>query len=202
MNAIPPPGLQIIVLAAGFSTRMGQSKALARVRGISLFRGTLKLMSDLRAGDMVAVVPHGAARFRIEARGIEVKFAGNAQRALVLASSVRRGIAASRYSRAVLLLPVDLVDLKASELRRLISRWRAAPRRVVARRIGENGATPLILPRWLYPRALRIVGDVGLREMVQRLPPRNLVLVELRSAAIDVDTPADLQLARRRFRHR
>jgi CTP:molybdopterin cytidylyltransferase MocA len=159
-------------------------------------------MSELRAGDMVAVVPRGAARFRLEAHGIEVKFAGNAQRALGLASSVRRGIAASRYARAVLLLPVDLVDLKASELRRLISRWRAAPRRVVARRIGENGATPLILPRWLYPLALRIVGDVGLREMVQRLPPSNLVLVELRSAAIDVDTPADLQLARRRFRHR
>jgi len=202
MNAGPTPGLSIIVLAGGYSTRLGQVKALARVRGISLLRRTLQLMSDLRAGAIVAVVPRNAARFRIEARGINVKFVGNAQRALGQASSVRRGIAAARYSRAALLLPVDLVDLKAREVLRLISRWRAAPRRVVARRIGKHGATPLILPRCLFPEALQIVGDVGLRDMVRQLALGSLVLVELPSATLDVDTPAELQLARRRFRDR
>ncbi|HEY2145846.1 MAG TPA: NTP transferase domain-containing protein [Steroidobacteraceae bacterium] len=188
------------MLAAGFSTRLGKPKALARVHGVSLLRGTLKLTATLGADEIVAVVPRNAARYHIEARGITVQFAGNTQRALGLASSMHRGIATARFSRAVLLLPVDLVDLKARELVRLISRWRAAPRRVVARRIGSHGATPVILPRWLYARARRIAGDIGVRELLRQLPASSLVLVDMPSAAFDIDTPQDLEIARRRRR--
>jgi CTP:molybdopterin cytidylyltransferase MocA len=56
------------------------------------------------------------------------------------------------------------------------------------------------LPQWLYPRALTLTGDVGLRELVAQLPAGTRVLIEMPSAARDVDTPQDLQDARRRFR--
>jgi CTP:molybdopterin cytidylyltransferase MocA len=57
---------------------------------------------------------------------------------------------------------------------------------------------PLILPRRLYPRALAVTGDVGLRELVNGLPAKERVLVDLPSAALDVDTPQDLRAARLR----
>lgn len=200
MKAPSVPGLRVVVLAAGFSARLGFPKALARIRGVSLLRGTLELAASLRLGRTVVVVAHNAARHRVEARGIGVQFVGNKQRARGLSSSVRLGIAAARGSRAVLLLPVDLSHLKRRELLRLVSRWRAAPRRVVARRIGKSGATPLILPRWLYARALRIAGDAGLRDWVRQLPGDSLVLADLPSAAFDVDTRQDLQAARQKYR--
>jgi molybdenum cofactor cytidylyltransferase len=206
----PLPKLQIIVLAAGLSSRLGRPKALVRVHGLSLLRRALRCAAVLDAARIIAVVPCNAARYRSEARGMKVSFAGNARRHLGLSASVRRGILAARYSPAVLLMPVDLANLKSRELSRLIRRWQGAPRRVIARRIGAPGAsasdcaafgvTPLILPRRLYLQALEVAGDVGLRDLISRLPADSRVLVEVPSAALDIDTAQDLEGARHSFR--
>jgi molybdenum cofactor cytidylyltransferase len=199
MNAAALPGLQIIILAAGFSSRLGQPKALAKVRSISLLRRTLTLVARLAPARIIVVLPRRAVRYRIESRGFKVVFAANPRRTDGLSSSVRRGIARARHSPAVLLLPVDLAALQVHDLARLISRWRAARRRVIARRVGQHGGTPLILPRWLYARALAVTGDIGLRELVGGLPAQQRVLLDLPSAALDVDTPQDLSAARCRL---
>jgi molybdenum cofactor cytidylyltransferase len=203
MNAVALPRLQIVVLCAGFSSRLGQPKALARVRSLSLLRRTLLLAERTLPADVVVVVPRRAARYRIEARRIKVTFVANAQRAEGLSSSVRRGIAQARYSPAVLLLPVDLVALQSRDVARLISRWRASRRCVIATRVGlrdggPRGGVPLILPRWLYPRALAVTGDTGLRGLVGSLPAPQRILVDLPSAAMDVDTRQELSNARHR----
>jgi molybdenum cofactor cytidylyltransferase len=202
MNTSPTPGLRVIVLAAGFSTRLGSPKALARVHGVSLLRRTLKLAAGLRTNGIVVIVPRNAARLRVESRGIKAAFGTNADRGSGLSSSVRRGILAARYCRAALLLPVDLAYLSEREMGRLVSRWTGAQRKVVARGVDGKGAAPLILPRWLYFESRRISGDVGLREILRQLPPDRLVMLPLPSAAFDIDTPKDLNDARRRFRRR
>jgi molybdenum cofactor cytidylyltransferase len=205
MNAATLPGLQVVILAAGFSSRLGRPKALARVREFSLLRRTLALAARCAAAKIIVVVPRHAARYRSEARGLNVTFIVNPRRAEGLSSSVRRGIAHARYSAALLLLPVDLAALQHRDVDRLISRWRAARRCVIARRVGQEGETPrggapLILPRWLYARARAVRGDIGLRDLLRKLPARQRVLLNLPSAAMDVDTPQDLRAARRRSR--
>ena len=92
------PRLAVIILAAGFSSRLGRPKALARVRSLSLLRRTLILVAQLTSAKIVVVAPPRAARYRIEARGIKVQFAVNRRRATGLSSSVRRGLAEVRYS--------------------------------------------------------------------------------------------------------
>lgn len=199
MIAAHPRTPQIVVLAAGFSSRLGRPKPLARVHGVSLLRRTLKVASSFGADRIIVVTPRNAARYRIEARGINVRWAVNARRAQGLSSSVRRGIAAARYASAILLLPADLVHLTRRDLFRLVQRWHSAPRRLIARRINLSGVTPVILPRWLYARASALTGDVGLRELVAQLPADNRVLVDLPSAIWDIDRPQDLRDSRRRF---
>jgi molybdenum cofactor cytidylyltransferase len=196
-RSLPVP--RVLILAAGFSSRLGEPKALARVHGRSLLRRTLQLAAHFTSAAIITVVPRNAACYRIEARGIDVLFKVNSQRAVGLSSSVRCGIAAARYSAAVLLLPVDLVNLRRRDLVRLISSWRGARRRVTARRIGRLGGTPLILPHHQYPRGLELQGDIGLREMVNALPRNAVRLVDMPSARMDIDTPRDLKAARRRF---
>jgi molybdenum cofactor cytidylyltransferase len=206
MNAHSRPRLQILILAAGFSSRLGYPKALARVRSVSLLRRTLILAVRLAPAKIIVVLPRRAARYRLEVRPFKVVFAANPRRADGLSSSVRCGIAQARYSPALLLLPVDLAAVRQADLSHLISRWHAAKRRVVARLIGGHegeagtprGGVPLILPRRLYSRALAVTGDIGLRELINGLPVAERVLVDLPSAALDVDTPQDLRAARRR----
>jgi molybdenum cofactor cytidylyltransferase len=197
----PAPSLRIVVLAAGFSTRLGQPKALVRIHGLSVLRRTIRTLSPFRgASSIVVVIPPRAVRYTLGFPRRSVAFVANADRATGLASSVRRGVGRARHSAGILLLPVDLVDLTRRDIARLIARWRGARRRVAARRVEAHAGAPLILPRWLYARAVKLAGDAGLRELVRRLPRHAVSLTDLPSAELDVDTPRDLDRARRRMR--
>jgi CTP:molybdopterin cytidylyltransferase MocA len=197
------PGLRIVVLAAGLSRRLGQPKALARVRGRSLLERTVRVMAPFADSlgartAIIVVVPPGAGRYRRAVRH-PVTFVVNPDRASGLASSVRVGLARARPAAAVLLLPVDLVALTRRDIARLITRWRGMRRHVVAQRLPDGAGTPLILPRWLCSRAEGLEGDQGLRAVVRSLPRDRLSLVELKSAHPDVDLRRDLETARRRI---
>jgi CTP:molybdopterin cytidylyltransferase MocA len=193
--------LRIVVLCAGFSVRLGQPKALARIHGLSLLDRTIRAVSPFRASTgIIVVIPHRAVSYTLGFPRRSVEFVANAVRATGLASSVRLGVRRARHSAGILLLPVDLVDLERRDIARLIARWRGARRRVAARRVESHAGSPLILPRWLYARALTISGDAGLRELVRRLPRQAVSLTDLPSANLDLDTPQDLERARRRTR--
>jgi molybdenum cofactor cytidylyltransferase len=194
--------LQIIILAAGFSSRLGEPKALARVHATSLLRRALTIAASLNSSRILAIVPRNAARYRIEAGGLNVDFSINPHPQQGLSSSVRRGVAKARYAAAIFFLPVDLVNLRRRDVARLISRWRGARRCVIARRVALHGGSPLILPRWLFARALGLTGDVGLRDLTDRLPRDVVRLADLPSAQLDIDTQQDLRSARRRLRPR
>ena len=196
------PGLRIVVLSAGYSARLGSAKALARIRGMTLIRKTVRALSPLAAGRIIVVLPPRASRARAELRGHRVEFAESRHRSRGLSASVKCGLLRARYSAAILFLPVDLACLDARELERAIGRWQSSRRAVIARRVGTGAGTPLILPRRLYARARKIGGDLGLRDLVNALPRDELRLIELPSAALDVDTREDLERARRRLRRR
>jgi molybdenum cofactor cytidylyltransferase len=196
------PKLRIAVLAAGFSTRLGAPKPLARVHGLSLIKRTIRALAPLAASPIIVVLAPRAMRTLAELRGERITIVANFERAMGLSSSVRRALVRARYSSAVLLVPVDLVHLGRRDLERLITRWNGARRRVVATRFGSRGGAPLILPRWLYSRALGIEGDHGLKKLVSQLPDTERVLVHIPTAAWDVDTPRDLERARSQARPR
>jgi CTP:molybdopterin cytidylyltransferase MocA len=121
----------------------------------------------------------------------------NPERARGLASSVRRALKSTRFmTPTVLLVPVDLVHLKRRDLERLVARARAHPRALVARRLHGGPATPLLLPAHLRPRALALEGDRGLGALFRESPPHGMELLDLHSAAADLDTPAQLRAAR------
>jgi molybdenum cofactor cytidylyltransferase len=198
-HTLPTP--RIVVLAAGFSNRLGSPKALARVRGQRLLDRTIDILAPFAARSVIVVIPPGSGRYRTGRHAARLTFAINSHRACGLSSSVRRGITCARYSCAVLLSPVDLVELDRRDIAKLICRWRGARRRVAARDIHGQAATPVIVPRALYRHALAQSGDHGLRELVRRLPRQQVRLVNMPSAQADVDTAVDLQRARRRWRH-
>jgi molybdenum cofactor cytidylyltransferase len=194
-------GLRIVVLSAGFSARLGRFKALSTLRGETLLGRTLRILAPLASARVIVVLPPRAARAKALLRGRRVDIVTSRHRARGLSASVRCGLLRARRSAAVLILPVDLAGLDGRDMARMIARWRSSRRAVIARRVGARAdgraGTPLILPRRLYAKALCIGGDLGLRDLANDLPLEELRLMELPSAAPDVDTPEDLRQARR-----
>jgi CTP:molybdopterin cytidylyltransferase MocA len=162
-----------------------------------LIRRTLSVLAQLTAQTIMVIIPPRAARMRVELRDYRVSLLENPDRANGLSTSVVLGLRKARYSSATLFLPADLAELDPRDIARLVSRWQGARRQVVARGVAGRASSPLILPKCLYQRASRLVGDIGLREFVANLPVDQRTLVDLPSAARDIDTLEDLTNARR-----
>jgi molybdenum cofactor cytidylyltransferase len=190
---------KIVVLAAGYSERLGKPKALARIHGVCLLRRTLLLAAAVGTDQILAIVPPRSARYRAEARRIEVRFVENHARAVGISSSVRLATARARFSNALLFLPVDLAQLNVRDLKRLIASWRHSPQRITATAFGGSGGIPLILPRRYYRHVAELQGDAGLRRLLDHMPGLPLRRVNIAAAAFDVDTPQQLSRARQRW---
>ncbi len=197
MKTLLKPTLMVVILAAGFSTRLGRPKALVRIRGTSLLRRTAQALGGLKPLAVCVIVPPRHARYAHELRGTGARLIENRLRSSGLSSSVRRGLQQGRYASGTLLIPVDLADLERCEVRRLVRRWLGNRRKVVARRAGQSAVTPLILPKHRYRAVTGLRGDSGLRAAVATLRPADRVLVTLPSARRDIDTLEDLWRARR-----
>jgi molybdenum cofactor cytidylyltransferase len=169
---------------------------------VSLIRRTVMVLAPFAANRIIVVAPPRGQRIGMELRGLRVNVVLNPNRSLGLSASVNRGLKTSRFSGATLLVPLDLAELNTRDIARLISRWQRGRRRLTARRLADRASTPLILPRWLYSRARQIAGDVGLRVLLAESTRGSQVLVDLPSAERDVDTPRDLDDARKRSRYR
>jgi CTP:molybdopterin cytidylyltransferase MocA len=180
--------LNILILAAGLSTCLGQRQALL-------------LSASMAPAGIFAVVPSRSSRYRNEAAGIKVRFVPNSKRAEGLASSVRIGIRRSRFAAAILILPVDLYALNSRDLRRLLARWHASPGVCAAARIGARGGVPIILPARTFPAAALLEGDCGFRNFLGSFTPPP-ELVDIPAAGLDIDTRPDLQSARLRRQRR
>jgi len=195
--------LGVIVLAAGFSSRLGQPKPLARIHGATLLTRLIATLQPLQlAPTITVIIPPRATRYTRKTTAQRLRFIANPARAGGLSSSVRLAVRSARYCAGALLVPVDLVDLSRRDVARLVRRWRGSRRRVVASAINGAAATPLILPHWLFGQARRLEGDQGLRAIVRGLDASAITLLAMASAGADVDTPRDLQRARRSNRRK
>lgn len=190
---------RIVILASGFSTRLGAPKALARIHGVSLLARLSRTLAPLSRRPVTVIVPPRSATSRV-ARGLGLICLDNPRRERGLSNAVRVAIHHAARSPAVMLLPVDLAELRAAPLSRMLQRWRGHRRQVVARRLGARGVIPLILPRQHFRAAQSLHGDTGLRDWMLTLKSDEVVLMDLPGAETDIDTPDDLVRARRRFK--
>jgi molybdenum cofactor cytidylyltransferase len=195
-----------IVLAAGRSSRYRAaggpeaSKLIASLGGKALARRAVEAALRSAARPVVVVTGHARAEVEAALAGLPVVFARNDDFAAGFASSLRVGLAAlpSGVAGALVLL-ADMPGVEASLIDRLIVAFAAEPAAlaVVPMRGGRRG-NPALLARALFPALARLEGDTGARRLLDQLDRDSIVAVEVEDegATFDVDTPADLALAR------
>ena len=113
-----------------------------------------------------------------------------------MATSLRAGLAAvPRTAKAVLVMLVDQPHVDAASIKRLLSAWRRRPGVPAAARYDARVGVPAVLPRknWRDLKALH--GDQGARALLRSREA--LTLVDMPEAALDIDTPADVEKLRR-----
>ena len=173
-----------IILAAGFSRRLGRPKQTVVVGGETLVERAARIAIAAGVSPVIVVVNREADFCEaLERQGCVVVM--NEVAAEGMASSIRRGIMAARSFRAsgVVLMTCDQVALEADHLRRLLD----DPTRIVASSYAGRTGIPAYFPASVFDELLLLRGDTGARDLL-----RSAKIVANESLALDIDTEEDV----------
>lgn len=192
---ILPGGHNVVILAAGGSTRLGQPKQLLRRDGESLVARTVRLAEATRPTRLMMVVGAHAEAVIGAVHEPHLEVLINPQWQEGLASSLRYAACAlAKESAPTLILGCDQVALELEHLLRLVDGYAAAG--CAVSRLGEVRGVPAMVSADLLARALELSGDVGLRGVLRvQADAFELDAAEL---GLDVDTAEDVVVARAR----
>lgn len=178
-----------VVLAAGFSRRLGRPKQQIVLAGETLLQRAVRTAVEAGLAPVI-VVTRALDNVIAPAAGVQVLL--NEEAAEGMASSVRLGIAAAQQAATVgaVMLTCDQPFLTAAHLVALC----AVPQRATASAYAGRVGVPAYLPHTLFAALLALRGDEGARALL-----RGAATVANEQLALDIDTEDDLARALQHF---
>jgi xanthine dehydrogenase accessory factor len=182
----------IVIPAAGAARRMGgDDKLLRHVDGVPLIRRAA--LHALTSGQRVLVTlrPEDDGR-RAALAGLALRVLTVADAATGMSASLRRAATDTGPASPLMILPADMPEIGAGDLKRLWTAHAANPERIIQGMAGPVPGHPVILPPDILPEMAGLSGDTGARSILAR-HHRRILRVPLfgRRAIIDLDTPQD-----------
>jgi molybdenum cofactor cytidylyltransferase len=188
-----------VVLAAGGSTRFGQPKQLAILRGEPFVRRVVAAANAAGCAPIVVVVGADAAQITSALAGLSVSIAEHQNRSNGLGSSIAVGVEhvanIAADLDAVILLTCDQPFVNAAALRQLIQLHLETGKPIVASAYAETLGIPALFDRSCFVDLLQLKGDSGAKGII--LARRHdVTLFNFPAAATDIDTAADYEKLR------
>jgi CTP:molybdopterin cytidylyltransferase MocA len=194
---MPPENIPVavhglIVLAAGNSSRLQQSKQLLRYRGESLVRRAARLGLSTAPFDAVVVVGAQADAVFSEVVDLAVRRVDCADWPSGMGASLRAGVAALRPACVgVLVVLCDQPALDSAHLDAVTKVWHEMPVSGVASYYRGHAGVPALLPRSWFSDLAVAAGDRGARDLIAARAEQIRLLTN-ESLALDIDRPEDL----------
>ncbi len=182
----------LVVLAAGASRRLGQSKQLLRLHGETLVRHATRLGLATKPHSAVLVVGADADPVYASVADLPVHRTDCADWSLGMGASLRAGLAALPSACAgALIVLCDQPALDAPHLQQLVTAWRERPRGAAASSYAGRLGVPALLPRAWFAELTADAGDQGARQLLARRR-EDVVAIVNEALALDVDRDEDL----------
>lgn len=186
-----------IVLAAGTSSRMGETKQLLALRGVPLLQHALDAAAEAPLDEIIVVLGHDADEIRVALSLPDTaRIALNPDYASGQASSLRTGLsAADPRSRAAVILLGDQPDMPTDVIRAVIHTYERTGGPVVRARYGKHPGHPVLLDRSVWRQvATEASGDRGAGPVLERHSDWVIWAPIDGPPPAEVDTPGDFDL--------
>jgi len=181
-----------IVLAAGGSSRMGQSKQLLVWKGRPLVWHAVNTARRAGLNPVVVVLGPEAAKVRQALSDQPVVFIENPNWAMGQSTSVQAGLrAVERVAEAVVFLLCDTPFVTPELIQTLIGEHQQTLTPIVAPRIEDRWANPVLFDRLTFEAFAGLSGDRGGRALFERF--RMAGIAADPRIGVDIDTAADLR---------
>jgi molybdenum cofactor cytidylyltransferase len=193
--------LDIVILAAGASKRLGRSKQLLELNNESLVCRTAKVAIELtdyfnlNRPHLISGKDHQAVNAAVKELPVLTHYNSNWQEGMgsSIASSIEH---LNLNSSGVLFMTCDQVLLTSDLLKPLIETWQHKPDNIIASIYGDVTGIPVIFPAQYYTDISLLSSDKGAKSMLQKYK-ETVVSVEISAAAQDLDNEDD----ERKVRH-
>jgi molybdenum cofactor cytidylyltransferase len=192
-----PQPIAIILLAAGQSSRFGSSKMQATINGQPLLKHALHTFDTLLGAlsDCNLTVVLGPNQTALQALTGEhrtvVCHDANMGIGHSISYGVRQALKMHKDTQGLMIALADQVAITSKDYRKLVHVFQQGKQLVAARYHGVYGA-PAIFDRRYASELMSLRGDQGARRVLKE-HATELTTVAIASAALDIDTPQDLQ---------
>ncbi|NJN25266.1 MAG: nucleotidyltransferase family protein [Cyclobacteriaceae bacterium] len=187
--------VELMVMAAGSSKRLGQPKQLLQYKGESLIRRMVKEAISAKIGRVTVVTGyrHTDMIQQIQDTGVDVFY--NAEWEEGLGASIRNGlqhiIDRSPDVNAILLTMVDQPFVDAAHLNKLFNAYDPSRPMIVASAYAGTFGVPVLIDNFYFDLLKSLKGDEGGKKLfVNHI--RNIVEIPFIAGAIDIDEAKDL----------
>lgn len=192
-----PAHLSAIILAAGYSRRMGRFKPLLPLGGTTLIERIVNLYRRAGIGDICVVAGHRADELRDALRSQDIRCVINPQYASGMYSSLLAGVGdLPDGCRGFFVHPVDLPLVRRSTLAVLIAVFACYPADILHPCFDGRRGHPPLVPAMLVSRILGWHGKDGLRAFWRtgNMPMRDIPVAD-EGVLLDLDTEVDFMRA-------
>ena len=188
----------IVLLAAGSSSRLGGPKQLLMYKEHTLLQHSIQIALASLANRVIVVLGANAG---IIATGItkeddRLTCITNDQWQEGLASSIRCGLqyllSQKPAPQNVLFMVCDQPYINTILLNKLITLQRQTGHSIVASKYAKTAGIPAIFSRDLFPELLQLTGDKGARKLIEQ-QKEAVATVAFPLGTIDIDTMADYE---------
>ncbi|MCI4568214.1 nucleotidyltransferase family protein [Lysobacter sp. CFH 32150] len=185
-----------VVLAAGGSRRLGMPKQLLTRDGETLLHRAVRLAAMTHPQRLVVVLGAERDAFTTAAVGVEGEVLFNLEWEQGLSSSLRCAARALQgFGGRILLLGCDQPALEPAHLSQLLDGAASVAFGCAATVHGTHLGQPAVIPNAMLQSAPSLEGDTGFGYRLSGLPESAIWCLFAPELQLDVDTPADVELA-------
>lgn len=186
----------IIILAAGSSSRMGQSKQLLEIDSTPLLLRTVNIAQQLQPNHTVVVLGANEKEHAAILQDAKIQTIVNNEWRNGMGSSLKTGLRHLRLLSpgidAVIVLVCDQPAVTPVYLSNIVQRYRTSKRTIVASFYSDAPGVPALFDKTIFPELLNMNDTQGAKKIIQK----HIALTELvqfPEGSIDLDTPEDYQ---------
>jgi len=185
-----------VVLAAGMSSRMGETKQLLRLGENTLLGQVLENVRSSRVKDIVLVLGHEAEKIRERISTENLTVVTNESYQQGMGTSLRTGLAALPPGvNAALIVLADQPFIRPKTLDLLMDQYMRSNAQIVIPTYKGFRGNPVLLDRSVFSEVMALTGDIGCRaifgnhlERIVKFPVEDIGIL------LDMDSKDDFEL--------
>jgi molybdenum cofactor cytidylyltransferase len=186
----------IIILAAGSSSRFGNTKQLLHFKGKTLLKHTIEEAAEAGAQPVVVVTGANADEISREIKNEKVEIVFNKNWEQGMASGIviglKKAITSNKELESVIITVCDQPFVSSSLFQQLFQKQNESVKHIVASAYADTIGTPALFTIKYFDALMGLTGDQGAKGLLKKYS-EDLATVDFPEGYIDIDTQEDYE---------